>query len=115
MSITTRRERRLKVARRVGCKYVLDATRVVVHRTSKHIYVQIVRREINGSSMICAQANSLKLTSGSKIERAAQVGKLLVEQIQGKWAHLPFDRNGFKYHGRVAELAEVIRQSGLIK
>ncbi len=88
-----------------------------VHRTSKHIYAQIISSD--GASIVAAastvsQAIKKELTSTSNKEAAALVGKLIAERGKSKGVEkVAFDRSGFKYHGRVKALAEAAREAGL--
>ncbi|OBW99904.1 50S ribosomal protein L18 [Gallibacterium genomosp. 1] len=93
------------------------ATRLVVHRTPRHIYAQVIAP--NGSEVL-ATASTLEKAireqvkyTGNK-EAAAVVGKLVAERALGKGIkEVAFDRSGFKYHGRVQSLADAAREAGL--
>ncbi len=88
---------------------------LVVHRTPRHIYAQLVSGD---GTRILAAASTLSKTlrgqiSGS-MDGAAKVGALIAERAQAVGVHrVAFDRAGFKYHGRVKALAEAARASGL--
>ena len=109
-------ESRLRRARR-GRKKMreLGAVRLTVHRTSQHIYAQV----IDGSGdRILAQASTLdeSLRSGAtgNKEAASKVGELIAKRAQEAGiGQLAFDRSGFKYHGRVKSLADAAREHGL--
>ncbi len=91
--------------------------RLSVFRSNKHMYAQIIddaagRTVISASSLDKAVAGSGKY-AGNK-EAAAQVGKLLAERAIGQGIKaVVFDRGDYKYHGRVASLAEAARAGGL--
>ncbi|EHG8864638.1 50S ribosomal protein L18 [Salmonella enterica subsp. enterica serovar Kentucky] len=96
----------------------LGATRLVVHRTPRHIYAQVIAP--NGSEVLVAAstvekaiAEQLKYT-GNK-DAAAAVGKAVAERALEKGIKdvLSFDRSGFQYHGRVQALADAAREAGL--
>ncbi|WED42620.1 50S ribosomal protein L18 [Legionella cardiaca] len=96
-----------------------EKARLVVYRSSTHIYAQIVVRGENGdvvsvsSSTVDKELKS-KL-SGTKVERAFEVGKLLGQRAKDKKIEsVSFDRAGYKYHGRVKALADGAREAGLI-
>jgi large subunit ribosomal protein L18 len=89
--------------------------RLAVFRSSKEIYAQIID-DLSGVTL-CA-ATSLKKSgrevSGSKLDQARQVGKLIAEMAKAKGIEsVSFDRGGFLYHGRVKSLAEGAREGGL--
>lgn len=90
-------------------------TRLCVNRTPRHIYAQIISGD--GDSVV-ASASTLEkdLRSGStgNIDAASVVGKLVAERaVAAGVTSVAFDRNGFKYHGRVKALADAAREAGL--
>ena len=95
----------------------LGATRLVVHRTPRHIYAQLIAA--NGSEVLATASTvegSIKeqLKSTGNVEAAKFVGKLIAERAKEKGVEsVSFDRSGFKYHGRVAALADAAREAGL--
>ena len=107
------RQRRAKRARmRIREQGV---TRLCVNRTPRHIYAQIITAD--GDSVV-ASASTLEkdLRSGStgNIDAASVVGKLVAERaVAAGVTSVAFDRNGFKYHGRVKALADAAREAGL--
>ena len=107
---------RLRRARRGRAKMrELGASRLSVHRTSQHIYAQIIAPQ---GDKVLASASTLDkdLRGGStgNAEAAASVGKLIAERAQAAGVtEVAFDRGGFKYHGRVKALAEAAREGGL--
>jgi large subunit ribosomal protein L18 len=86
--------------------------RLVVFRSAKHMYAQIVD-DVSGTTL--ASASSLKLDDyGGNKGAASAVGKLVAERAkEASVSAVVFDRNGFKYHGRVAALADAAREAGL--
>lgn len=89
--------------------------RLSVHRTSKHIYAQVID-DSNGVTLTAASSldKQLKKAVGSNITAATSVGKLVAERaIKGGVKKVVFDRGGFLYHGRVKALAEAAREAGL--
>ena len=107
---------RLRRARRARAKMrQLGANRLSVHRTSQHIYAQIIAP---AGDKVLASASTLdtSLRSGStgNIDAAANVGKLIAERAQAAGiTEVAFDRSGFKYHGRIKALADAAREGGL--
>ena len=95
----------------------LGATRLVVHRTPRHIYAQVIAP--NGSEVLAAAstvekviAEQVKYTGNA--DAAAVVGKVIAERAMAKGVNIvSFDRSGFQYHGRVAALAAAAREAGL--
>jgi len=94
----------------------LKALRLSVHRTSQHIYAQILDTEsrvlATASTVQKSVADGLKYTGNS--EAAAAVGKAIAEKAKAVGiTAVAFDRSGFKYHGRVKALADAAREHGL--
>lgn len=90
---------------------------LIVNKTPRHIYAQIVSGEdgrilATVSTLQSAVAEGLKYTGN--IEAAAKVGKLVAEKAKSLGIDsIAFDRSGFRYHGRVKALAEAARETGL--
>lgn len=95
----------------------LGATRLVVHRTPRHIYAQVIAP--NGSETLVAASTTEKAINEQvkftgNIEAAAVIGKLIAERALEKGiTSVAFDRSGFQYHGRVQALADAAREAGL--
>jgi large subunit ribosomal protein L18 len=95
----------------------LGANRLVVHRTPRHIYAQLIAP--NGSEVLAAASTVEKavrdqLKSTGNVDAAKTVGKLIAERAIEKGVQsVAFDRSGFRYHGRVAALADAAREAGL--
>jgi large subunit ribosomal protein L18 len=84
--------------------------RLVVFRSNMHITAQIID-DISGKTL--ASAHDMK-EKGSKLEKAQKVGKVIAEAAKGKKIEgCVFDRNGYKYHGRIKALADAAREGGL--
>jgi large subunit ribosomal protein L18 len=95
----------------------LEVYRLSVHRTSNHIYAQVLAHD---SSKVIASASTLDsevkagLKGTSNIAAAVAVGKAVAERAAGAGVtNVAFDRSGFKYHGRVKALADAARENGL--
>ncbi|PKF49541.1 50S ribosomal protein L18 [Enterovibrio nigricans] len=95
----------------------LGATRLVIHRSPRHVYAQVIAA--NGSEVIAAASTVEKAIreqvkgTGNK-DAAAVVGKAIAERALEKGiVTVAFDRSGFQYHGRVAALADAAREAGL--
>ncbi len=111
-------ERYLK--RRKRCKKnkgTEERPRLVVFRSNRYIYVQAVD-DTKGHTI--ASASTLEkdlresLTSTKNIEAAKKVGELIAKRLlERNITKVVFDRNGYKYHGRVKALADAAREAGL--
>ena len=88
---------------------------MAVFRSARHIYAQIVDdltgRTLVSASTLCAE---LKAVEGNKSEIAEAVGRLLAQRAtEANITKVVFDRGGYRYHGRVAALADGARSGGL--
>lgn len=99
--------------RRVRAKVSGTAARprLSVYRSSVHIYAQLIDDD---KEKTLASASDLKIKTGKKTEKAGLVGEELAKKAMAKKIKkVTFDRNGFKYHGRVKALADGARKGGL--
>jgi large subunit ribosomal protein L18 len=88
-----------------------EKKRLVVFKSNKNIYAQIVDDE-KGSTIV--SASSIKEKNGSNIEAAKEVGKKLASDAKEKKVKgIIFDRNRYIYKGRVKALADAARDGGL--
>ncbi len=91
--------------------------RLTVHRSSKHIYAQVIDDQA-GSTMAAASTldAAFKKLSETTADSAAAaiVGKLVGERAKAKGIEaVVFDRGGYIFHGRVKALADAAREAGL--
>ena len=112
-------EARLKKARRVKAKISGTAAvpRLVVYRSQKHIYAQLVDDTI-GSTLVSSstQKGEMKgeVSGKSKRDASKMVGGQIADRAKKKSiTKAVFDRNGYLYHGRVKAVAEGARENGL--
>ncbi len=89
--------------------------RLCVFRSLKNIYVQIIddtaAKTLVSASTLDAE---LKANYGGNKEAAKAVGALIAKKaLEAGISEVVFDRGGYVYHGRVAELAEAAREGGL--
>jgi len=107
---------RLRRAKRNRIKMrELGKNRLVVNRSSQHIYAQIISP---AGDVVLASAGTvekdLRSNATGNASAAAEVGKLIAERAKSAGVEeVAFDRSGFKYHGRVKALAESARENGL--
>jgi|SRR5579859_3403733 len=89
--------------------------RLIVNRSARHMFAQIID---DGKGHTLAQASTLdatiKTVSGDKTAKARKVGELLAERAKAAGiTAVVFDRGGYKYHGRIAAVADGAREGGL--
>jgi large subunit ribosomal protein L18 len=101
----------LKKRIRVKIKGTPLRPRLTVFRSNKFIYAQVID---DAAGKTLTQASDVKLSKGTKTERAKEVGKMIAAACKsGKISKVVFDRNGFKYTGRIKLVADEARAGGL--
>ncbi len=109
---------RLRRAKKTRAKIIeLKMPRLCVHRTSQHVYAQLISADgaevIAASSTVQADVKKEISNTGNKAAAAA-VGKSIAEKAKAAGVTaVAFDRSGFKYHGRIQQLADSARENGL--
>jgi large subunit ribosomal protein L18 len=107
-NVERRARRHLRVRKRVSGSP--ERLRLVVFRSLKHIYAQLIDDSANRT---LASVSDKDLT-GKKAERASAVGKRIAEKAKSAGvSKVVFDRAGYRYHGRVKALADGAREGGL--
>ncbi len=106
--------RRARTLRRLAS---VDAVRLTVYRSARHIYAQLFD-PVSGRTVAAVSSRSKSVADGlektGNVEAARRVGQAIAalarEQQIGR---VVFNRNGFLYHGRIKALAEAAREAGL--
>ncbi len=112
-----RRRSRLRRHRRVRKKIVgtADRPRLAVYRSNRHTAVQIID-DTNGRTLVAASTlePDLRSSETTGVSAAAAVGRLAAERAAGSGiTTVVFDRGGYRYHGRVAAVADAAREAGM--
>lgn len=106
-------EKRIRLKKKIRTKILGTATlpRLSVFRSNNYMYAQIID-DINSTTLV--SSSDLKAKTGTKTERSKVVGTEVAKLALAKGIKsCIFDRNGFKYTGRVKALADAARLSGL--
>ncbi len=95
----------------------LEATRLCVYKTPRHMYAQVTSAD-GAKTLVCASTLDKELRKTLKqtgnVDAAKEVGKLIAKRaLDAGINQVAFDRSGFPYHGRVKALAEAAREIGL--
>ena len=114
--VQTRRLRRQRHVRN-RLSGTTQRPRLAVFRSSKHIYAQMINDE-TGTTLVAASTmepdNKAQVKYGGNKAAAKVVGRVVAERAkQAGIDKVCFDRRSYKYHGRVAELAQAARDAGL--
>ena len=111
--------RRLRRQRRVRKRLfgTSERPRLAVFRSSKHIYAQVINDQA-GATLASASTMDpevkAQVSYGGNKAAAAVVGRVVAERAKKAGIDkICFDRRSYKYHGRVAELAQAARDAGL--
>ena len=89
-----------------------ERPRLAVYRSNRHIYAQLIN-DTDGRTIVAASTVQ-DSGKGEPREKAKNVGKTLADRAKAAGIEqVTFDRGGFKYHGRVAALADGAREGGL--
>ena len=112
-SAAGRARRHLRVRKKVTGS--ASRPRLVVNRSARHMFAQIVDDSV-GRTLAAASTldASIRTAEGDKTAKARQVGELLARRAQEAGiTSVVFDRGGYRYHGRIAALADGAREGGL--
>ena len=109
-----RRRRHHRVRKKVTG--TTERPRLAVFRSNKHMVAQVID-DSRGHTLAAASSVESDVRSAApagKSAAAAAVGRLVAERAKAAGvSRVVFDRGGFRYHGRVAAVAEAARQTGL--
>jgi len=114
-----RRKRSLRLRRHARVRKEITGTaarpRLAVFRSARHITAQVID-DGTGRTLAAASTAEAALRSGSggNVAAAQNVGRLVAERATAAGVkQVVFDRGGFRYHGRIAALADAARSAGL--
>ena len=109
----SRQRRHLRVRKKV--EGTPERPRLVVFRSSKHIYAQVVDDQ-RGVTLVGAADSSegVQVEGKGKVARSFALGRFIAAKAKEKGvAKVVFDRGGYQYHGRVKAVADGARKGGL--
>ncbi|MEK7642850.1 MAG: 50S ribosomal protein L18 [Patescibacteria group bacterium] len=110
----TKQTKHIARHRRVRAKIWGDASRprLSVSRSVRYLRVQLID---DAKGVTIVSASDVKVQKGTKTERATAIGLEIAKKAKEKGVTaVVFDRGGFRFHGRIAAVAEGARQGGLI-
>lgn len=108
-----KQEKRIRLKKKIRSKVfgTLECPRFSVFRSNSYIYAQLID-DNKGETLVSFSDMAMK--KGTKTEKAKEVGTEIAKIAKGKGINkVVFDRNGFKYTGRVEALANGAREGGL--
>lgn len=107
-----RKRRKIRVRKCISG--TAERPRVSVFRSLKYVYAQAID-DVGGRTLASASSREKGFDGGTgNVAAATKVGTALAEKLKSQGvASLTFDRNGYRYHGRVKAVAEAMREAGL--
>src|SRR3954465_4800130 len=115
MSAPTKPSSRLRRRRRVRAKVAgtAERPRLAVFRSNRGIQAQLID-DVNGHTLAAAAWIEAELKEMGRTDQARRAGELIAERAKAAGVETcVFDRGGYRYHGRVARVAEGAREGGL--
>ena len=114
---TSRQRAKIKIRKKISG--TSEKPRLSVYRSLDNIYAQIID-DTTGNTLVAISSlnkdakENLKSVKG-KINKSKLIGNLVAKKaLEKEIKNVVFDRNGFRYHGRVKALAEGAREGGLV-
>jgi len=115
MAVLTKPQKRLRRRRRVRARIrgSADRPRLSVYRSNRGVFAQLIDDDA-GRTLASVSWTEPEIRGFGSMEQAKRAGQLLAERAQGAGIETcVFDRGGYRFHGRVAAIAEGAREGGL--
>jgi large subunit ribosomal protein L18 len=115
MAVLTKPQRRLRRRRRVRARIRGNAERprLSVYRSNRGVFAQLIDDD-TGRTLAAVSWTESDLRKLDSMEQAKRVGQLLAERAKAAGIEsCVFDRGGYRFHGRIAQVAEGAREGGL--
>jgi large subunit ribosomal protein L18 len=115
MAVLTKPQKRLRRRRRVRAKVrgSAERPRLSVYRSNRGVFAQLIDDDA-GRTLASVSWTEPELRELGSMEQAKRAGALLAERAKGAGVETcVFDRGGYRFHGRVAAVAEGAREGGL--
>ncbi len=117
----TKKQKRLKRAKKTRMRIKTQSKpRLVVTKSNKHIYAQIIESNSDVSDKVIAFASTVEKSFAvdsinlANQECAKKIGSIIAERaLKHNIKEIAFDRSGYKYHGSIKALADSAREAGL--
>ena len=120
MSVISKREKWISKKKRISFKIrkKLQHPRLVVFRSNKNIFLQLVDNISNNTICSSSSIDKNLVKDISKAKNKTDISKIVAEDLANKLKSskvdtIVFDRNGYKFHGRVKTIADTLRKNGI--
>ncbi len=107
----TRFKKKMRVRKRI--QGTVERPRLTVFKSTSHLYAQLID-DVLGKTLVSCSTVEEKLTGSKNKDAAKKIGGELAKRAIAKNINaVVFDRNGYRYHGKIKELADAAREAGL--
>jgi len=120
MSVISKREKWINKKKRISFKIrkKIQHPRLVVFRSNRNIFLQLVDNISNNTICSSSSIDKKIVKSISKAKDKTDMSKIVAEDLANKLKSnkvdtIVFDRNGYRFHGRVKIIAETLRENGI--
>tara|TARA_Y100000994_G_scaffold249572_1_gene262190 strand:+ start:6745 stop:7113 length:369 start_codon:yes stop_codon:yes gene_type:complete len=120
MSVISKRKKWINKKKRISFKIRkrIQHPRLVVFRSNKNIFLQLVDNISNNTICSSSSIDKKLVKSISKAENKIDMSRIVAEDLVSKLKSnkldtIVFDRNGYRYHGRVKAVADTLRKNGI--
>jgi large subunit ribosomal protein L18 len=109
-----RRRNRRKIRIRKKIKGSAQRPRMTIYKSNKYIYIQVIDDE-KGHTIVSASNREKELKNmKSNVKGIARLGDIIGDRLKKKnITGIVFDRNGYKYHGKIKAIADAARKAGI--
>jgi large subunit ribosomal protein L18 len=111
---TTRKRLKRKASIRKKVKGTPERPRLTVYKSSRHTYVQVIDDDKGATLAAASNLEKDQRQMGNKVAALEKLGLLIGERLKAKnITAVVFDRNGYRYHGKVKAIADGARKAGI--
>jgi large subunit ribosomal protein L18 len=110
----TRKRLKRKASIRKRVRGTTERPRLTVYKSSRHTYVQVIDDDAGATLATASNLEKEQRQMGNKVAALEKLGLLIGERLKAKnITAVVFDRNGYRYHGKVKAIADGARKAGI--
>jgi large subunit ribosomal protein L18 len=110
----TRKRLKRKASIRKKVKGTTARPRLTVYKSSRYTYVQVIDDDAGATLAAASNLEKEQRQMGNKVAALEKLGLLIGERLKAKnITAVVFDRNGYRYHGKVKAIADGARKAGI--
>ena len=111
---TTRKRLKRKASIRKKIQGTAERPRLTVYKSNRYTYVQVIDDTAGATLAAASNQEKDQLGMGNKVASLAKLGALIGERLKAKnISAVVFDRNGYRYHGKIKAIADGARKAGI--